>query len=114
MLESGRAVAFMMDDALLAGEMAKAKSPTDWAVTGTPQSYEIYGCMVRKDDPAFKKAVDDAIVATYKSGEINKIYAKWFTQPIPPKGLNLMFPMSDQLKKLIAEPTDKPAPDVKI
>ncbi|WP_248802682.1 glutamate/aspartate ABC transporter substrate-binding protein [Pseudomonas sp. MWU13-2100] len=114
MLESGRAVAFMMDDALLAGEMAKAKKPDDWAVTGTPQSYEIYGCMVRKDDPAFKKAVDDAIVATYKSGEINKIYAKWFTQPIPPKGLNLNFPMSEELKALLANPNDKPAPDKKI
>jgi glutamate/aspartate transport system substrate-binding protein len=113
MLESGRAVAFMMDDALLAGEMAKAKKPTDWHVTGTAQSYEIYGCMVRKDDPAFKKAVDDAIVGLYKSGEINKIYDKWFTQPIPPKGLNLSFPMSDELKGLIANPNDKPAPDKK-
>jgi glutamate/aspartate transport system substrate-binding protein len=113
MLESGRAVAFMMDDALLAGEMAKAKKPTDWHVTGTAQSNEIYGCMVRKDDPAFKKAVDDAIVGLYKSGEINKIYDKWFTQPIPPKGLNLMFPMSDELKALIANPNDKPAPDKK-
>ncbi len=109
MLESGRAVAFMMDDALLAGEMAKAKKPTDWVITGTPQSYEIYGCMVRKDDPAFKKAVDDAIVALYKSGEINKIYDKWFQQPVPPKGLNLQFPMSDELKKLIENPTDKAA-----
>jgi glutamate/aspartate transport system substrate-binding protein len=113
MLESGRAVAFMMDDALLAGEMAKAKKPNDWAVTGTPQSYEIYGCMVRKGDADFKKAVDDAIVATYKSGDITKIYDKWFTQPIPPKGLNLMFPMSEQLKALIANPNDKPAPDKK-
>ncbi|MEB0208837.1 glutamate/aspartate ABC transporter substrate-binding protein [Pseudomonas sp. CCC3.1] len=114
MLESGRAVAFMMDDALLAGEMAKAKKPTDWAVTGTPQSYEIYGCMVRKGDADFKKAVDDAIVATYKSGDITKIYDKWFQSPIPPKGLNLGFPMSKELKELIANPTDKPAPDVKI
>ncbi|MFO2463703.1 glutamate/aspartate ABC transporter substrate-binding protein [Pseudomonas sp. 15FMM2] len=111
MLESGRAVAFMMDDALLAGEMAKAKKPTDWAVTGTPQSFEIYGCMVRKGDAPFKKAVDDAIVATYKSGEINNIYTKWFSSPIPPKGLNLMFPMSDELKALIANPTDKAADD---
>ncbi|WP_314388524.1 glutamate/aspartate ABC transporter substrate-binding protein [Pseudomonas brenneri] len=111
MLESGRAVAFMMDDALLAGEMAKAKKPTDWAVTGTPQSFEIYGCMVRKGDAPFKKAVDDAIVATYKSGEINNIYTKWFSSPIPPKGLNLMFPMSDELKTLIANPTDKAADD---
>jgi glutamate/aspartate transport system substrate-binding protein len=110
MLESGRAVAFMMDDALLAGEMAKAKKPTDWAVTGEPQSFEIYGCMVRKGDADFKKAVDDAIVATFKSGDINTIYAKWFTQPIPPKGLNLNFPMSDKLKELIANPNDKPAP----
>lgn len=111
MLESGRAVAFMMDDALLAGEMAKAKKPTDWAVTGTPQSFEIYGCMVRKGDAPFKKAVDDAIVATYKPGEINNIYTKWFSSPIPPKGLNLMFPMSDELKALIANPTDKAADD---
>lgn len=113
MLESGRAVAFMMDDALLAGEMAKAKKPDDWAVTGTAQSFEIYGCMVRKGDEPFKKAVDDAIVATYKSGEINTIYQKWFQAPIPPKGLNLNFPMSDELKKLIADPTDKAADDKK-
>ena len=113
MLESGRAVAFMMDDALLAGEMAKAQKPADWVITGTPQSYEIYGCMVRKDDPAFKKAVDEAIVAYFKSGEVNKSYDKWFQQPIPPKGLNLQFPMSDELKKLIAEPTDKAADEKK-
>ncbi|MBA1192059.1 glutamate/aspartate ABC transporter substrate-binding protein [Pseudomonas entomophila] len=109
MLESGRAVAFMMDDALLAGEMAKARKPSDWVITGTPQSYEIYGCMVRKGDEPFKKAVDDAIVGYFKSGEVNKSYEKWFQQPIPPKGLNLQFPMSDELKKLIAEPTDKAA-----
>lgn len=113
MLESGRAVAFMMDDALLAGEMAKAKKPTDWVITGTPQSYEIYGCMVRKDDAQFKKAVDDAIVAYYKSGAVQKSYDKWFQQPIPPKGLNLQFPMSEELKKLIAEPTDKAADETK-
>ena len=114
MLESGRAVAFMMDDALLAGEMAKAKKPTDWAVTGTPQSYEIYGCMMRKGDPDFKKAVDDAIVAYYKSGDVNKSYSTWFESPIPPKGLNLSFPMSEKVKELIANPHDKPAPEVKI
>lgn len=114
MLESGRAVAFMMDDALLAGEEAKAKKPDDWVITGTPQSFEAYACMVRKGDPDFKKAVDDAIVALYKSGEINKIYAKWFESPIPPKGLNLNFPMSDKVKELIANPSDKPAPEVKI
>ncbi len=72
MLESGRAVAFMMDDALLYGEMAKAKKPDDWVVGGTPQSFEIYGCMVRKGDAAFKKVVDKAITDTYASGEVNK------------------------------------------
>ncbi|MEX6500716.1 glutamate/aspartate ABC transporter substrate-binding protein [Pseudomonas zhanjiangensis] len=109
MLESGRAVAFMMDDALLYGEMAKAKQPADWAVVGTPQSFEIYGCMLRKGDPAFKQVVDGAIAATYQSGEVSAIYDKWFMQPIPPKGLNLNFPMSAELKKLIATPTDKAA-----
>lgn len=109
MLETGRAVAFMMDDALLYGEMAKAKNPANWMVTGKPQSFEIYGCMLRKDDPAFKKVVDDAIKATFKSGEINKIYSKWFMNPVPPKGQNLNFPMSDEFKDLIAKPTDKSA-----
>jgi glutamate/aspartate transport system substrate-binding protein len=109
MLESNRAVAFMMDDALLAGEMAKAKKPDDWHVVGTPQSFEIYGCMVRKGDEGFKAVVDKAISDTFASGEINKIYDTWFQQPIPPKGLNLNFPMSDELKELIANPTDKAA-----
>ncbi|SMF29060.1 glutamate/aspartate ABC transporter substrate-binding protein [Pseudogulbenkiania subflava] len=109
MAESGRAVAFMMDDVLLYGEMVKARNPAEWVVTGKPQSFEIYGCMMRKGDPAFKKVVDDAIKATYKSGEINKIYAKWFTSPVPPKNLNLNFPMSDELKALIKNPTDKSA-----
>jgi glutamate/aspartate transport system substrate-binding protein len=109
MLESGRAVAFMMDDALLAGEMAKAKKPSDWEIVGKAQSNEIYGCMLRKDDPAFKKVLDNALASTFKSGEINTIYKRWFLSPIPPKGLNLNFPMSDELKELIAKPTDKSA-----
>ncbi len=112
MLESGRVAAFMMDDALLYGEMAKAKQPDAWTVVGKPQSFEIYGCMMRKDDPAFKKVVDDAIRATFASGEINGIYDKWFMQPVPPKGLNLNFPMSEELKKLIANPTDKSAEQI--
>ena len=112
MLESGRAVAFMMDDALLYGEMAKAKNPGNWVVTGKPQSFEIYGCMMRKEDPAFKKVVDDALKATFKSGEVNKIYSKWFMAPVPPKGLNLNFPMSDEFKALVAKPTDKSAEEM--
>lgn len=110
MLESGRAAAFMMDDVLLAGEKAKAKDPNKWVIVGTPQSYEIYGCMMRKGDSEFKKVVDDALVATYSSGEINDIYKKWFMSPIPPKNINLNFPMSDNLKALFANPHDRPQP----
>ncbi|WP_185732258.1 glutamate/aspartate ABC transporter substrate-binding protein [Burkholderia sp. Bp8963] len=106
-LESGRAVAFMMDDALLAGERAKAKKPDEWVIVGTPQSEEAYGCMMRKGDTEFKKVVDDAIAQVEKSGEAEKIYAKWFENPIPPKGLNLKFPLSDSMKKLYANPNDK-------
>ena len=106
-LETGRAVAFMMDDALLYGELAKAKRPADWAVVGTPQSFEAYGCMMRKDDPGFKKLVDAALAKAMTSGEAEAIYKKWFTQPIPPKGLNLNFPPSDAMLKLFKAPNDK-------
>lgn len=106
-LETGRAVAFMMDDALLYGELAKAKKPGDWTVVGTPMSREAYGCMVPRDDAAFKKVVDGAIVKLMGSGEIEKIYAKWFMNPIPPKGLNLAFPLSDDMKALYKAPNDK-------
>ncbi|MFW2176607.1 MULTISPECIES: glutamate/aspartate ABC transporter substrate-binding protein [unclassified Moraxella] len=107
MLENGRAVAFMMDDVLLAGEKAKAKDPAKWEIVGTPQSFEIYGCMMRKGDSEFKAVVDDALKATYASGEINKIYDKWFMNPIPPKNVNMSFAMSANLKGLLATPHDK-------
>ena len=110
MLQNGRAAAFMMDDVLLAGEKAKAKDPNKWVIVGTPQSYEIYGCMMRKDDSEFKKVVDDALVATYSSGEINDIYKKWFMSPIPPKNINMNFQMSDNLKALLANPHDGAQP----
>lgn len=110
MLESGRADAFMMDDVLLAGERAKSKEPAKWHIVGEPQSFEIYGCMVRKGDADFKKIVDDTLTSVYASGEINGIYDKWFTQPIPPKNVNMDFAMSDNLKKLLANPHDKADP----
>lgn len=106
-LETGRAAAFMMDDALLYGELAKSKRPGDWHVVGTPQSLEAYGCMLRKDDPQFKALVDSTIAESMKSGEIKRIYAKWFMSPIPPKGLNLDFPLSDEMLKLYANPNDR-------
>lgn len=106
-LETGRAVAFMMDDALLFGEMAKAKRASDWIVTGTAQSKEAYGCMVRKDDPEFKKMVDAALTRVMTSGEAGKIYTKWFLNPIPPKGLNLNMPLSDEMRIAYKMPNDK-------
>lgn len=112
MLESGRADAFMMDDVLLAGEKAKAKNPDEWVIVGTPQSFEIYGCMMRKGDTQFKAIVDKALSDTYASGEINEIYKKWFMSPIPPKNINMNFEMSDNLKALIADPHDGAQPKV--
>ncbi|MHA7679103.1 glutamate/aspartate ABC transporter substrate-binding protein [Cupriavidus sp. PET2-C1] len=106
-LESGRAVAFMMDDALLYGERAKAKNPADWIVVGKAQSRESYGCMIRKDDAPFKKLADHVITGMMKDGSINTLYTKWFQQPVPPKGLNLDFPLSEDMKALFKTPNDK-------
>ncbi len=106
-LESGRAVAFMMDDALLAGELAKAKKPDIWEIVGKPQSEEAYGCMLRKDDPEFKKLVDETIAKAQSSGTAEKSFERWFNQPIPPKNLNLKFTLSDEMKDLFKSPNDK-------
>ena len=111
MVESGRAVAFVMDDILLYTLMAQARTPGDYVISTDALSLpEPYGIMMRKDDPAFKKVVDGAMIAVYKSGEINKIHAKWFTSPVPPKGINYNVPMSPQFKNLIANPTDSGDP----
>ena len=107
MLQNGRAAAFMMDDILLAGEKSNAKDPNKWEIVGTAPIHEIYGCMMRKGDAGFKQVVDDAIKATYSSGEINEMYKKWFQSQIPPKNINLNFEMSDQLKALISNPHDR-------
>jgi glutamate/aspartate transport system substrate-binding protein len=106
-VETGRAVAFMMDDALLAGERAKARKADDWAIVGSAQSLEAYGCMMRKDDPQFKKLVDGVIAKVETSGEATNIYKKWFQSPIPPKGLNLNFELSKEMIELYKNPNDK-------
>ena len=112
MVETDRAVAFVMDDILLASLVAGSKNPDDYAVSKDAFSKpEPYGIMLRKDDPAFKKVVDAATAALYTSGEAEKIYNKWFTQKIPPKGLNLNTPISAELKNEFAKPTDSPNPD---
>jgi glutamate/aspartate transport system substrate-binding protein len=110
MVETGRAVAFVMDDILLYSLAAQSRTPGDYEISAIALSVEPYGIMVRKDDPSFKKIVDDSTANTYKSGAINAIYDKWFLKPIPPRGLNLNVPMSAPLKKVLASPTDSGDP----
>ena len=107
MVETGRASAFVMDEVLLAGFIANAKNPKEFAIVGPALSTEPYGIMLRKDDPQFKALVDKTLSGLMKSGEINKIYAKWFTSPIPPKNVNLNLPMNAQLQEAIKNPNDK-------
>jgi glutamate/aspartate transport system substrate-binding protein len=109
-LETGRAVAFMMDDALLAGQRASAKHPKDWIIVGKPMSNEAYGCMMRKDDPQFKALVDKTFAKLMTSGQAAEIYKKWFMSPVPPKGTNLDFPMSDDMKAAFKNPNDQAFP----
>jgi glutamate/aspartate transport system substrate-binding protein len=109
-VDTGRAVAFFMDDILLYSLVATSRNPSDWVIGSEAYTVEPYGIMLPKDDAAFKKVVDGAINALYKSGEINKIYEKWFLQPIPPKGVNLNVPMSEPFKKVVASPTDSGDP----
>ena len=105
MVETGRAVAFVMDDILLYSLVASSRNPGEFELSKEFLSLEPYGAMLRKDDPAFQKVADDATAHLYTSGGINAIYDKWFLKPIPPKGINLNVPMSDQLKKTLAHPT---------
>ena len=106
MVETDRAAAFVMDDILLYSLVATSKSPDDYVISPNALSVEPYGIMLRREDPAFKKVVDDEMMTTYKSGAINAIYEKWFLKPIPPKGINLNVPMSAVFKKVVANPTD--------
>jgi glutamate/aspartate transport system substrate-binding protein len=108
LLESGRADAFVMDDNILAGLIANAKTPADFKIVGEVLSVEPIAIMIRKDDPAFKKAVDDVIKAQIKSGDLDKLYAKWFTSPIPPKNSNVGLAMGGTLKGLLGAPNDNP------
>lgn len=109
MLESDRAVAFVMDDNLLAGLIVTSKNPSDYAIVGETLNIEPIAIMIRKEDPQFQGLVNSVIRDLAKSGEIDKLYAKWFMSPIPPKSANMNFPMSDKLKELIKNPSDAPA-----
>ncbi len=108
LLETGRADAFVMDGQILAGNIAKSKAPADYRIVGEVLSVEPIAIMMRKDDPAFKKAVDESIGAMMKSGEVGKVYDKWFMQPIPPSNTRVGLPASDATKAAWAAPNDKP------
>ena len=108
LLESGRADAFVMDGQILAGNIATSKTPADYTIVGEVLSVEPIAIMVRKDDTAFKKLADDTVRDMMKSGEIQKIYDKWFVQPIPPKNTKVGLPASDATKAAWANPNDKP------
>ena len=111
MVETGRAVAFVMDDILLYSLAAQSRNPKEYEISPVALSVEPYGIMLRRDDPAFKKVVDAAMSNIYKSGQINAIYDKWFLKPVPPKNINLNVPMSEQFKKVVGTPTDSGDPN---
>ncbi len=107
LLVNDRVTAFVMDDILLAGQIANAANPGDFKILNESLRAEPYSMMLRKDDPQFKALVDKTLTAVYKSPEIERIYNKWYMSPIPPKNVNLNFPMTPQLKTDFAAPNDK-------
>jgi ABC-type amino acid transport substrate-binding protein len=109
LVDSGRAVAFAMDDILLFGLMGNSKAPSEWEVVGDSLQVEPYACMLRKDDPEFQKLVNGVIGGMVKSGDFEKLYTKWFMSPIPPKNQNLNLPMSKELRDNLRALSDKPA-----
>jgi len=108
LLDSGRADAFVMDGSILAKNIATSKNPADFKIVGEVLNVEPIAIMMRKDDPAFKKAVDDSIKAQIKSGDLAKTYDKWFMQPIPPTNTKIGLPLSQATKDAWANPNDKP------
>ena len=111
LLESGRADAFVLDAQVLAGNIAASKSPADYKIVGDVISVEPIAIMLRKDDPAFKKVADDTLIEIMKSGEMARIYDKWFVQPIPPKNVRLNLPASEATRAAWASPNTKPVED---
>ena len=107
LLENDRAAAFVMDDILIAGLVANSRNARDYRFLDEVLRTEPYGIMIRKDDPAFKKLVDDTLASLMKSGDVARLYARWFTSPIPPRGINLDFPISRELAEAIKSPNDR-------
>jgi glutamate/aspartate transport system substrate-binding protein len=111
LLESGRADAFVMDGSILAGNIANAKNPADFRIVGEVIAVEPIAIMMRKDDPSFKKAVDDNIKKMMKDGTLAKLWDKWFLQPIPPKNAKVGLALSESTKQAWSSPNDRPAED---
>lgn len=111
-VERGRAAAFFMDDILLAGLVANSRQPDAWHIGEETYTTEPYAIILPKNDPDFKQVVDEAVHAMMRDGRLENLYAKWFTQAIPPRDINLNLPMSAALKRVIAQPTDSPDPAV--
>ncbi len=111
LLESGRADAFVMDGSILAGNIANAKNPADFRIVGEVLSVEPIAIMIRKDDAAFKKLGNDVIAGLVRSGDMNKLWDKWFLQPIPPKNVKVGLALSESTKQAWAAPNDKPMED---
>jgi glutamate/aspartate transport system substrate-binding protein len=107
-LEFGKVVAFMSDDAILFGELSKAKSPNEWHVVGRPLTKEVYACGLRKGDAAFKALADRTIATMMRDGTMHELYARWFRSPIPPRKVNLGVPLDEALSALFAAPNDLP------
>lgn len=110
-VQTDRAVAYAMDDVLLYALMARNAQPQDYSVSDEALSVEPYGIMLGKNDPVFKRLVDDALIALFRSGEIKRLYHRWFESPLPPSGIALNLPMSAALQRAIAQPTDSSDPN---
>ena len=110
LVATDRAAAYAMDDALLHGTIARSAQPEDYVVSNERLAVEPYGIMLAKGDPAFKRLADQVIVRLFKSGEIMRLYRRWFQSPTPPRGINLAFPIFPSMLRLIAQPTDSPDP----
>ena len=107
LMADDRSAAFVMDDILLAGQIANSRNPSEYRIIPESLRQEPYSMMLRKDDPQFKALVDRTIGGVMKSGEIERIYAKWFTGPIPPKGVNMNFPMTPAIREAFKNPNDQ-------
>lgn len=110
MVETGRAAAYAMDDVLLRATVAAARRPEDFVLSDEALSVEPYGIMLSRDDPEFKRVADEAITTLFRTGEIFRLYQRWFLSPIPPKGLNLQLPMHPAMRKVVEHPTDSADP----